>query len=323
MKPAGAAQESPRNFLQCLVERRRGCTSSGLSDWTSTPGPHSRGTVAVLAPKTFDLLLLLVQHPGRALSKQELMSALWADTFVEEANFSFRFPSSQGPRRWGRWIETVPKHGYRFAADVQATCRRHGVRRAVQERGERIFLRDAEPQTRKFWLAGAAVSAGLLAVLGVLDGREPRRRGRPSPASPFRSPPIRDSSDSQPLGRRKPGRVFLERSDAGQLRHLRQASRAWKTPALTTNPERDDSPAWSPDGGRIAFFSYLTSPHPAADLFAIPALGGAERTISTIFPVFPAAQAVPYFVLDAGRKMACLRRGDFTRRRSGHLADLR
>jgi DNA-binding winged helix-turn-helix (wHTH) protein len=43
-----------------------------------------------LAPKTFDLLVLLVQSAGRALSKQELMNRLWPDTFVEEANLSFQ-----------------------------------------------------------------------------------------------------------------------------------------------------------------------------------------------------------------------------------------
>ena len=43
-----------------------------------------------LAPKTFDLLLLLVRNPGRAFSKSELMAALWPDTFVEEANLSFQ-----------------------------------------------------------------------------------------------------------------------------------------------------------------------------------------------------------------------------------------
>jgi DNA-binding winged helix-turn-helix (wHTH) protein len=43
-----------------------------------------------LPPKTFNLLLLLVRSPGRAFSKQELMAALWPDTFVEEANLSFQ-----------------------------------------------------------------------------------------------------------------------------------------------------------------------------------------------------------------------------------------
>ena len=48
------------------------------------------GQAVPLPPKTFELLLLLVKSPGRAFSKQELMAALWPDTFVEEANLSFQ-----------------------------------------------------------------------------------------------------------------------------------------------------------------------------------------------------------------------------------------
>src|SRR5438874_12243948 len=51
------------------------------------------GEAVTLAPKTYELLLLLVQSDGRALSKQDLMSALWPDTFVEEANLSLQITS--------------------------------------------------------------------------------------------------------------------------------------------------------------------------------------------------------------------------------------
>ena len=73
-----------------------------------------------LAPKTFDLLVLLVQSEGRVLNKKELMNSLWPDTFVEEASLSFQIATLR--KAFGKdgdlWIETVPKHGYRFAATV-------------------------------------------------------------------------------------------------------------------------------------------------------------------------------------------------------------
>src|SRR5437870_570935 len=75
------------------------------------------GESVTLAPKTYELLLLLVQSEGRALSKQELMTALWPDTFVEEANLSYQMTALR--KALGEeWVETVPKHGYRFAAGV-------------------------------------------------------------------------------------------------------------------------------------------------------------------------------------------------------------
>ena len=81
------------------------------------------GQVLALAPKTFDLLVLLVQSPGRAFSKHELITALWPDTFVEEANLSFQVAAlrkSLGDTG-AQWIATVPKYGYRFSESVRAT----------------------------------------------------------------------------------------------------------------------------------------------------------------------------------------------------------
>src|SRR5215471_8428531 len=73
-----------------------------------------------LAPKTFDLLLLLVTGQGRVLTKGELMNSLWADTFVEEASLSYQVAALRKVlgEEGDVWIETVPKHGYRFAPSV-------------------------------------------------------------------------------------------------------------------------------------------------------------------------------------------------------------
>src|SRR5215467_15011688 len=71
-------------------------------------------------PKTFDLLLLLVEGRGRVFTKKELMSALWPDTFVEEANLSFQISALRkilGPEA-SEWIETLPRYGYRFRGNV-------------------------------------------------------------------------------------------------------------------------------------------------------------------------------------------------------------
>src|SRR5215813_13906342 len=78
------------------------------------------GRAVPLKPKTFDLLLLLVKSRGRVLSKDDLMKALWPDTFVEEANLSFQISILRKAlgQHAGEWIGTVPKHGYRFEANV-------------------------------------------------------------------------------------------------------------------------------------------------------------------------------------------------------------
>jgi len=80
------------------------------------------GKSLTLAPKTFDLLHLLVQSQGRVLTKKELMSALWPDSFVEEANLAFQISALRkvlGAKGTGtEWVETLPRYGYRFSGDV-------------------------------------------------------------------------------------------------------------------------------------------------------------------------------------------------------------
>src|SRR5687767_1522025 len=88
--------------------------------------------IVPLAPKTFDLLLLLVQSEGRALSKHNLMTALWPDTVVEEANLSFQIATLRKALTGeARWIETIPKRGYRFSADVRTITRSSAAKEAA------------------------------------------------------------------------------------------------------------------------------------------------------------------------------------------------
>jgi DNA-binding winged helix-turn-helix (wHTH) protein/TolB-like protein len=77
-----------------------------------------------LTPKTYDALLVLVRNSGRMLSKEELMVALWPDSFVEESNLTqqvsmIRKALGESPGE-DRYIVTVPGRGYRFAAQVKA-----------------------------------------------------------------------------------------------------------------------------------------------------------------------------------------------------------
>ena len=89
------------------------------------------GEAVSLPPKAFDLLLALVERQGRLLEKTELMKLVWRDTFIEEANLSYtisliRRALGEGPEPQ-QFIETVPKHGYRFIAEVRREDRKSVV----------------------------------------------------------------------------------------------------------------------------------------------------------------------------------------------------
>jgi len=81
------------------------------------------GQPLALTPKAFDMLVLLVRHAGHIQSKDELMSALWPRGFVDEAtltNHVWQIRRALGDTaKTPRFVETVPKRGYRFVAEVR------------------------------------------------------------------------------------------------------------------------------------------------------------------------------------------------------------
>lgn len=81
------------------------------------------GKPIALTPKALDTLLMLVQQPGRVLSKADLLHRIWPDAVVEESTLSQNIFTVRRALREGSadtFIETVPKIGYRFVAPVRA-----------------------------------------------------------------------------------------------------------------------------------------------------------------------------------------------------------
>jgi len=80
------------------------------------------GAPVRLSPKAFDTLRLLVEGHGHVVEKAALIAALWPDSIVEEANLSVQVAAVRKALRDAggadRYIETVPKRGYRFVAAV-------------------------------------------------------------------------------------------------------------------------------------------------------------------------------------------------------------
>ena len=77
----------------------------------------------LIAPKAFQVLLVLIRNSKQVVTKDELMKSIWPDTFVEEANLSrniflLRKALGETPQDH-QYIVTVPGRGYRFAEDVQ------------------------------------------------------------------------------------------------------------------------------------------------------------------------------------------------------------
>ncbi len=86
---------------------------------------QSGGRSVPLAPKALDVLIVLVESRGKIVEKDDLIRQVWPNTFVEDNNLAFNVSvlrklfgeSGTSPR----YIETVPRRGYRFVAQVRET----------------------------------------------------------------------------------------------------------------------------------------------------------------------------------------------------------
>jgi DNA-binding winged helix-turn-helix (wHTH) protein/tetratricopeptide (TPR) repeat protein len=76
----------------------------------------------LLTPKAFDVLAYMVLNPGRVVTKDELLKAVWPDSFVEEGNLAQYISGlrkAMGDK--ASLIATVPGRGYQFGAQVLTT----------------------------------------------------------------------------------------------------------------------------------------------------------------------------------------------------------
>lgn len=113
---------------------------------------YRAGELVPLSPKLFDTLLVLVEHSGRVLEKDELMQLVWPETAVEESNLTQNISQLRKLLGEGnpeaRLIETIPRRGYRFVAEVTE----------VREGG------DLDPWTSKSSLASVSLASGGVVV---------------------------------------------------------------------------------------------------------------------------------------------------------------
>jgi DNA-binding winged helix-turn-helix (wHTH) protein/TolB-like protein/Tfp pilus assembly protein PilF len=110
------------------------------------------GELLPLPPKAIDTLLALVVNHGRVVEKDELLKTVWPDTFVEEGglarNISALRKALGDTGDESQYIETIPKRGYRFVADVR--------------QADEVPAEKQVPRRRRGWKLPVAAAAVLL-----------------------------------------------------------------------------------------------------------------------------------------------------------------
>lgn len=130
-----------------------------------------------LTPKAFDTLQLLLEAEGRIVEKDELLKKIWPDTFVEEGSLArnisvLRKVLGEEPDEQ-KYIQTIPKRGYRFVAPV--SVKNFPEETVVVEERTRIQAAfdietdsDGDAGRTNRWRKVAAILVAVLALAGVL-----------------------------------------------------------------------------------------------------------------------------------------------------------
>jgi DNA-binding winged helix-turn-helix (wHTH) protein/TolB-like protein len=169
-----------------------------------------RGVEAVsLSPKAFEVLRILVENSPHLVTKKDLIAAVWPDSCVEEANLTVNVSVLRKvlgkDLDGGRFIETVPKRGYRFEAEVRELADEKPAPVRVEPDGppSRVpsWIRSSLPrgQVLVLW------SAGLIAVSAPYLVQRTTAGHRPAPVRsiavlPFRSLSAKPRDEDLGLG---------------------------------------------------------------------------------------------------------------------------
>ena len=218
-----------------------------------------RGDESIPLPgKAFDLLKLLARNPGRTIPKAELMTALWPETAVEEANltqtvFLLRKALRDDPEH-PIYIQTVPRLGYKFVVPVTSPDSAIGNGMDRRKKGMKRVL-------------GFAAVAGITFAAAMLLGTSQAPRAKAPVITPFSVEGGRNVSPVwSPDGKGIAFGIQRNETDPPQV-HVKyfDSSAAMQ---LTHDQYGGTPIAWTP--GRIVFKSSRTP----AGLWTISPMGG-------------------------------------------------
>ena len=117
---------------------------------------QKNGAAQKITPKAFEVLVYLIENQGHVVEKQELFTRIWKDSFVTD-NALTRVvkeirqvigDQASAPH----YIETVPKHGYRFIAEVetiQTTKEKPGARGSEFQKDSQNITESGSPDKEK------------------------------------------------------------------------------------------------------------------------------------------------------------------------------
>lgn len=265
------------------------------------------GEVVPLTAKAFDTLLVLVENQGRLVEKDTLMERVWADTFVEEStlaqNISTLRKAFSAIDDEARFIETIPKRGYRFLPKVQQLSDLDDLyvvetRTSTRVLAEQTEIRESIPKllasriqqisTSYPFVTIAAIGATLLlfAAAAVFVGNYYFSEGQRFEKVSIRTLVSRGNIQKVTISPDGKQLALVEEKNGLQSLVVRQTSAANDIEIVPPSKKDFVGITFAPDGESIYYTAYEPSDDPAANvktgkLNKIATLGGVPSQVAS------------------------------------------
>ena len=250
-----------------------------------------------LSPRSFDLLVYLIEHRNRVVEKQELFERIWKESFVTDNALTRAVKDIR--RAIGddadapRYVETVPKRGYRFIAEVKTPDENGQQLDAVdsQERDAAATVLAQEPvrpemageagdasRTSRLKIIAYAVVCAAAVVTALVIWKNQAGPGPTDAVGVAGSTQITTWSGLDIHPALSPdGNSIAYSSDhnGGFEIYVKPLTPGAREIQLTSDAAQNFEPAWSPDGKLIAYYSKQRG-----GIWLVPASGGTVKQLT-------------------------------------------
>jgi DNA-binding winged helix-turn-helix (wHTH) protein/Tol biopolymer transport system component len=252
------------------------------------------GIPVSISPKAFEVLTYLVANPGRVITKDELLKAVWPESFVEESNLSqhiFALRKALGER--ASCIVTLPGRGYQFTSHVQGATQpqaalvaqhhEHTGNYIVQHIRERtqVVMEEMSPAAsktstiRRLWWPVRVVTIPAVLVLIVFAAV---RLNRPSTVRISAYEQITHDGRAKAIGGTDGSRVYFTEEALGSIAEVSASGGAIEPISVSVKePWAGDV---SPDGSTLLVISQSGGMGPGSSLWSFHLVGGSLRRLA-------------------------------------------
>ena len=238
------------------------------------------GAAVPLDPTQFQVLMVLLGEAGHLVTREHLMGAVWKDIYVDEGSLTvticnLRKNLGDSPSH-SRYIETVRKSGYRFVAPVLRLPESIEPAPSLPPPESSHATAREAPAARplqSILLAALIAATAISAWYWSLSPSAGRLVSAPVPLFPFGG--MQDDPSFSPDGTHVAFSWRAPESSNDDIYVLKIGE--LNAIRLTNHPAVDKSPAWSPDGRRIAFIRREGS---RGEVLLISPAGGPEQKIA-------------------------------------------